>query len=98
MFKLDLFATSKGLLANLKKNNSSVTKKKKKLLTGTVGFDTGFTKLYLKFKYSLTTKIRKKLVLINSDPRSIIKKQKDLDILRRFILYPRKQRKYFAKP
>jgi hypothetical protein len=61
IFKLDLFATSKGLLANLKKNNSSVTKKKKKLLTGTVGFDTGFTKLYLKFKYSLTTKLRKKL-------------------------------------
>lgn len=41
----------------------------------------------------LEKKIRKKLVLINSDPRSIIKKQKDLDILRRFILYPRKPRK-----
>ena len=52
MFKLDLFATSKGLLANLKKNNSSVTKKKKKLLKGTVGFETGIKKLNLKLKKS----------------------------------------------
>jgi len=41
----------------------------------------------------LEKKIRKKLILINSDPRSIIKKQKDLDILRRFILHPRRPRK-----
>ena len=37
-------------------------------------------------------KIRKKLIMNNSDPISIIKKQKDLDILRRFILHPRRPR------
>ena len=41
----------------------------------------------------LEKKIRKKIVLINSDPKSILKKQKDLDILRRFMLYPRRPRK-----
>ncbi len=31
--------------------------------------------------------------MINADARSILKKQKDLDILRRFILYPRRLKK-----
>lgn len=46
----------------------------------------------------LEKKIRKKLILINGDPRSIMKKQKDLDILRRFILYPRKPKKIIVRP
>ena len=41
----------------------------------------------------LERKIRQKITLINADARSILKKQKDLDILRRFILYPRRPRK-----
>lgn len=50
-FNLDLYSTAKGLLGNLKKKKS-VTKKKKKLLTGNIGFDQGFTKIYLKLKYN----------------------------------------------
>ena len=46
----------------------------------------------------LEKKIRKKLILINGDPRSVIKKQKDLDILRKFILFPRKQKKPLYNP
>ena len=46
----------------------------------------------------LEKKIRKKLILINGDARSVIKKQKDLDILRRFILYPRRPRKLYQPP
>lgn len=61
VFNLDLYATSKGLLGNLKKDSKGVSKKKKKLLTGHVGFDQGFTKLYLKAKYTVSKKIRKKL-------------------------------------
>lgn len=45
----------------------------------------------------LEKKIRKKLVLINGDSKSVIKKQKDLDILRKFILYPRKPKKAYVK-
>ncbi len=61
VFKLDLVAKSKGLLGNLKKDSKGVSKKKKKLLTGHVGFDQGFTKLYLKAKYTVSKKVRKKL-------------------------------------
>lgn len=61
VFNLDLYSTSKGLLGNLKKDSKSVSKKKKKILTGHVGFDQGFTKLYLKAKYSVSKKTRKKL-------------------------------------
>lgn len=60
LFKFDVYATAKGLLGNIKKNLDSVTKKKKKLLTGSVGFDVGFSKLYLKIKYNMTKKNRKK--------------------------------------
>ena len=45
----------------------------------------------------LEKKIRKKLVLINGDAKSVVKKQKDLDILRRFILFPRKPKKPFVR-
>ena len=49
-FTLDLAATAMGLLGNLKKDNPKVGKKKKKILTGAVGFDTGFTKVYAKYQ------------------------------------------------
>lgn len=60
VFYLDLFATSRGMLGDLKKDSKSVSKKKK-ILTGHVGFDPGFTKIYLKAKYSVSKKVRKKL-------------------------------------
>jgi hypothetical protein len=41
----------------------------------------------------LEKKIRKKILLINADPKSMMKKMKDVDILRRFILYSRKPRR-----
>lgn len=63
VFYLDLYATSKGLLGNLKRDAKGVTKKKKKMLTGHVGFDQGFTKIYLKAKYAVSKKVRKKLSL-----------------------------------
>lgn len=47
---IDLTATSKYYIGNLQKS-SKTSKKKKKLLTGVVGFDHGFTKLYFKLKY-----------------------------------------------
>lgn len=37
----------------------------------------------------LETKIRKKIMLINSDPRNMLKKLRNIDILRRFIINPR---------
>lgn len=33
------------------------------MLTGHVGFDQGFTKIYLKAKYAVSKKVRKKLSL-----------------------------------
>jgi hypothetical protein len=41
----------------------------------------------------LETKIRKKIMLINADPRNMMKKLKDIDVLRKFILYPKKYKK-----
>lgn len=41
----------------------------------------------------LEKKIRKKILLINADPRSMMKKLKDIDILRRFMLYHRKPKR-----
>lgn len=61
VFYLDLYATSKGMLGDLKRDSKGISKKKKKILTGHVGFDPGFTKIYLKAKYSVSKKIRKKL-------------------------------------
>lgn len=49
-FNLDLAATAMGLLGNLRKDNPKVGKKKKKILTGAVGFDTGFTRVYFKYQ------------------------------------------------
>ena len=46
----------------------------------------------------LEKKIRKKIVLINADPKSMMKKMKDIDILRRFILYSRKPRRNAPLP
>lgn len=60
MFSIDLTATAKGYLGNLRKDNPKLGKKKKKLLTGAIGFDQGFTKYYLKKKYELSKKNRKK--------------------------------------
>jgi len=45
----------------------------------------------------LEKKIRKKILIINSDARGMIKKMKDMDILRRFILQPRRSRNYWIK-
>ena len=41
----------------------------------------------------LEKKIRKKILIINADSRGIMKKMKDIDILRKFILNPRRQKK-----
>lgn len=49
-----------GLLGNLRRDNPKVGKKKKKLLTGAVGFDAGFTKLYIKYQATLTRLRRRK--------------------------------------
>jgi hypothetical protein len=46
----------------------------------------------------LEKKIRKKILLINADPKSMMKKLKDIDILRRFILYSRKPRRNTPLP
>lgn len=48
-----------GLLGNLRRDNPKIGKKKKKLLTGSVGFDPGFTKVYLKYQLTLS-KLRRK--------------------------------------
>lgn len=57
-FHLDLPATAMGLLGNLRKDNPKLGKKKKKILTGNVGFDHGFTRLYFKYKATLSAKKR----------------------------------------
>lgn len=56
IFRIDLLATAKGFIGNIRKNNPKVGKKKKKMLTGSIGFDQGFTKLYLKIKYESKNK------------------------------------------
>lgn len=43
----------------------------------------------------LEKKIRKKILLITADSRGILKKAKDIDILRRYILNPRRARRNF---
>jgi hypothetical protein len=43
----------------------------------------------------LEKKIRKKILLITADSRGILKKAKDIDILRRYILNPRRGRRNF---
>lgn len=43
----DLGATARGLVGNVGRSGERLTKKKKKLLTGKVGFEPGFTRLYL---------------------------------------------------
>lgn len=58
-FHLDLAATAMGLLGNLRRDNPKIGKKKKKLLTGSVGFDSGFTKIYLKYQVTLS-KLRRR--------------------------------------
>jgi hypothetical protein len=60
VFALDLAATALGLLGTLRKDNPKVGKKKKKLLTGSVGFDTGFTKIYTRYQAKLSKKRRRK--------------------------------------
>ena len=57
-FKLDLAATALGLLVTLRKDNPKLGKKKKKILTGSVGFDQGFTRIYFKYQSSLSSKKR----------------------------------------
>lgn len=57
-FRLDLAATAMGLLGNLRKDNPKQGKKKKKILTGSVGFDPGFTRLYFKYQSTLSAKKR----------------------------------------
>lgn len=57
-FRLDLAATAIGLLGNLRKDNPKLGKKKKKILTGSVGFDHGFTRLYFKYQSTLSSKKR----------------------------------------
>ncbi len=59
-FKIDFVAIARGLLGNTRKESSKVGKKKKKLLTGYVGFDTGFTKIYFKYKQRLTKQKKKR--------------------------------------
>lgn len=49
-----------GLLGNLRRDNPKIGKKKKKLLTGSVGFDPGFTKVYLKYQLMLSKSRRKR--------------------------------------
>jgi len=53
-------ATAIGLLGSLRKDNPKVGKKKKKLLTGSVGFDVGFTLAYSRYLGSMAK--RKKLL------------------------------------
>lgn len=60
-FKFDLNATAHGWLGNLKKNNPKLGKKKKKTLTGSVGFDPGFMKIYLNFRELLKKKKTQKI-------------------------------------
>jgi ribosomal protein S13 len=60
-FKIDFVAIARGLLGNTRKESSKVGKKKKKLLTGYVGFDTGFTKIYFKYKQRLTKQKKKRI-------------------------------------
>lgn len=55
-FKFDLNATASGWIGNLKKNNPKLGKKKKKTLTGSLGFDPGFMKMYLNFRELLKKK------------------------------------------
>lgn len=57
-FRLDLPATALGLLGNLRKDNPKQGKKKKKILTGSVGFDQGFTRLYFKYQANLSAQRR----------------------------------------
>ena len=49
-FRLDLTATAAGWLGDLRRDNPKLGKKKKKMLTGSIGFDPGFTRVYLLFK------------------------------------------------
>lgn len=59
-FQLDLFAIASGLLGSLKPNNPKQGKKKKKLLTGYVGFDKNFTKLYARYLINMSKKRKRK--------------------------------------
>ena len=43
----DIATTAKGWVGNVPRAGSGLTKKKKKLLTGMVGFEPGFTRVYL---------------------------------------------------
>jgi hypothetical protein len=100
VFYLDLFATSKGMLGDLKRDSKGVSKKKKKILTGHVGFDPGFTKIYLKAKYSVSKKVRKKLGLKKKKNKKIyfwIKKKDlgknlDLESIVKFIKFTKKKK------
>jgi hypothetical protein len=62
-FHIDLLGTALGLLGYLRKDNPKVGKKKKKVLTGTVGFDRGFTRIYSRYLANTSRKKRRKLRL-----------------------------------
>lgn len=59
-FQIDLFSMASGLLGSLKPNNPKQGKKKKKLLTGYVGFDKNFTKLYARYLINMSKKRKRK--------------------------------------
>jgi hypothetical protein len=62
-FHIDLLATAIGLVGNLRRDNPKIGKKKKKLLTGFIGFDRGFTKVYSRYLSNVSRKKRRKLRL-----------------------------------
>lgn len=59
-FQIDLFSIASCLLGSLKPNNPKQGKKKKKLLTGYVGFDKNFTKLYARYLINMSKKRKRK--------------------------------------
>jgi hypothetical protein len=59
-FHIDLMATAVGLLGQLRRDNPKAGKKKKKVLTGCVGFDLGFTKLYARYVTNVSRRRRRR--------------------------------------
>jgi ribosomal protein S13 len=62
-FQIDLLAIANGLLGSLRPDNPKQGKKKKKILTGYIGFDKGFTKLYSRYLINVTKKRKRKVRL-----------------------------------
>ena len=60
-FHIDLLATAIGLLGSLRRDNPKMGKKKKKVLTGSIGFDRGFTRVYARYLINIARRKKRKL-------------------------------------